>query len=139
MIYGLGMLEMGMTLSYAQLVMDNDAAKMVRRVLQGIPVTDETLAVDLIKQVGARENFLAEEHTVKYMRQYLSQPQIIDRNMRDMWETQGSKDMPTRATEKAIELLESHTPDPLPEGAEAAIRLMIEDTEKELGVISSGK
>jgi len=139
LIYGLGMLEMGMTLSYAQLVMDNDAAKMVRRVLQGIPVTDETLAVDLIKQVGARENFLAEEHTVKYMRQYLSQPQIIDRNMRDMWETQGSKDMPTRATEKAIELLESHTPDPLPEGAEAAIRLMIEDTEKELGVISSGK
>ncbi|NIO04388.1 MAG: Trimethylamine methyltransferase MttB, partial [Proteobacteria bacterium] len=52
LIYGLGMLEMGMTLSFAQLVMDNEFARMIKHVVKGIPVNDETLAVDVIREIG---------------------------------------------------------------------------------------
>lgn len=134
MIYGLGMLEMGITLSFAQLVMDNDFVKMVRRVLQGIPVTDETLAVDVIKRVGARGNFLTEEHTVKHMRQNQSQPRLIDRTMREFWEAKGGLDLTAKAAEKAREILETHKPQPLPDKVVETIRDLREQAEKELGI-----
>ena len=52
MIYGLGMLESGITFDYGQLVLDCEFARMIKHTVQGIPVTDETLAVDAIKEIG---------------------------------------------------------------------------------------
>ncbi len=60
-IYGLGMLEAGVTFNLAQLVMDNDFADMVKWALNGIPVSDETLAVDLIHKVGPFNYYMTEE------------------------------------------------------------------------------
>jgi trimethylamine--corrinoid protein Co-methyltransferase len=60
MIYGPGMLELGVTFDYAQLFIDNEIARMVNKVVEGIPVTDETLAVDLIKKVGSSGQFITE-------------------------------------------------------------------------------
>mgnify|MGYP001136245290 FL=1 len=48
MIYGSGMLELGMTFSMEQMVIDNDIIRMERKVMEGVPVTDETLAVAAI-------------------------------------------------------------------------------------------
>ncbi len=110
MIYGLGMLEMGITMNLAQLVIDNAFAAMIRRVLKGIPVNDEQLAVDVIKRVGARGNFIAEDHTLKFMREYNSQPVYIDREARDAWEAKGSKTLLQKAEERARELLETYKP-----------------------------
>jgi trimethylamine--corrinoid protein Co-methyltransferase len=135
MIYGLGMLEMGITMSLAQLVIDNDFAAMIRRVLKGIPVTDSSLAVDVIKRVGPRGNFIMEEHTIKYMRSEQSQPQLIDRTMRESWEVNGSKDLSQKAEEKAKEILETHKPTPLPQGVAEKLALIREDAEKELGIL----
>ena len=58
MVYGLGMLEMGVTLDFGQLVMDNEFAGMIKHVLRGITVNDETLAVDVIHSVGPFKDFL---------------------------------------------------------------------------------
>ncbi|MBS3970115.1 MAG: trimethylamine methyltransferase family protein, partial [Clostridia bacterium] len=114
MIYGGGMLEMGITMSFGQLVMDNEIIAMTRKVLEGIPVNDKTLAVDVIKSVGARGHFLAEEHTVKHMRK-LSETRLMDRRMRQFWVERGAKDLATTCDEKAREILETHKPEPLPE------------------------
>lgn len=134
MIYGLGMLEMGMTLSYGQIVADNEFAAMIRRVLQGISVNDEDLAVDIIARVGARGNFLTEEHTLKNMKSYQSRPKLIDRNMRDAWAEKGSNTMITKADEMAREILETYTPEPLPENVANKLRTLVEDAEKMHGI-----
>lgn len=134
MIYGGGMLEMGITMSFAQLVMDNEIIAMTRRVLEGIPVNDETLAVDVIKSVGARGHFLAEEHTVKHMKSCQSQPELIDRRMRQFWQERGAKDYREACAEKARYILEHHKPDPVSEEAAKAMRSLIEEREDELGV-----
>ncbi|NIS68578.1 MAG: [trimethylamine--corrinoid protein] Co-methyltransferase, partial [Proteobacteria bacterium] len=47
LIYGMGMLELGVTFSFGQLMIDNEIAGMVKRVVQGIRVADDTLAVEL--------------------------------------------------------------------------------------------
>ena len=133
LIYGLGMIEMGMTIDYGQLVMDNEFARMIKHTVEGIPVNDETLAVDAIKEIGIGKDFLSHDSTYKHMRSQ-SQPKLIDRKMREDWVKEGSTDIYQRALEQARFILENHKPDPLPEDVLAAIRLIVEEAEEELGV-----
>jgi trimethylamine--corrinoid protein Co-methyltransferase len=133
LIYGLGMIEMGMTIDYGQLVMDNEFARMIKHTVEGIPVNDETLAVDAIKEIGIGKDFLSHDSTYKHMRSQ-SQPKLIDRKMREDWVKGGSTDIYQRALEQARFILENHKPDPLPEDVLAAIRSIVEEAEEELGV-----
>lgn len=134
MIYGLGMIELGMTLDFGQLVVDNEIAKMVRRVVAGIPVNDETLAVDVIRKVGAGGHFLVEDHTLHHMKTAQSQSKLFDRTTRQAWKANGSKDLAQRANEEARFILENHKPEPLPAGAAQRIREIIAAAEEEWGV-----
>jgi trimethylamine--corrinoid protein Co-methyltransferase len=133
LIYGLGMIEMGMTIDFGQLVMDNEFAKMIKFLLHGIPVNDETLAVDVIREIGIGKNFLSHDATFKHMRSQ-SQPKLIDRRTREEWEASGSTDISERASEEARRILETHKPDPLPDDVLATIRSIVEEAERELGV-----
>ena len=132
-IYGLGMLEMGITFDLAQLVMDHEIAEMVLHSLQGIPVNDETLSVDIIKEMGIGKDYLAHESTLRYMRSQ-SQAKLIDRRMREDWEAAGSPDIYQRANEKVLEILETYEPPPLPDDVLITIQSIVEEAEKELGV-----
>ncbi len=134
MIYGLGMIELGMTLDFGQLVVDNEIARMVRKVLAGIPVNDETLAVDVIRRVGTGGHFLMEEHTLKHMKTVQSQSTLFDRQTRQNWIAKGGKDLAARANETARYILENHEPQPLPIEVAKKIRESIEETEREWGI-----
>jgi len=133
LIYGLGMIEMGMTIDYGQMVMDNEFARMIKYLVQGIPVNDETLAVDVIKEIGVGKDFLSHGSTYKHMRTQ-SQPKLIDRRMREDWQAAGGTDIYQRALEEARYILENHKPDPLPDDVVAAIRSIVEEAEAELGI-----
>ena len=132
-MYGLGMIEMGMTLDFGQLVMDNEFARMIKHTVKGLPVHDETLAADAIREIGVGKDFHSHERTYKHMRSQ-SQPKLIDRNMREDWIAAGSTDIYQRSLEEAKFILENHQPDPLPEGAAETIRSIVEEAEAELGV-----
>ena len=133
LIYGLGMIESGMTIDYGQLVMDNEFAKMIKYLLRGIPVNDETLAVDVIREVGIGKDFLSHDHTYDHMRSQ-SEPKLISRGMREDWEATGSTDLYQRAREEARHILETHKPDPLPDDVLTTLRSIVEEAEEELGV-----
>jgi len=136
LIYGLGMIEMGMTIDFGQLVMDNEFAKMIKFILQGIPVNDQMLAVDVIHEIGVGKDFLSHDSTFNHMRSQ-SQPKLIDRRMREDWEASGSTDIYQRALEEARHILETHKPDPLPDDVLASMRSIVEGAEEELGVIGN--
>ena len=122
-----------MTIDYGQMVMDNEFARMIKYVVQGIPVNDETLAVDVIHEIGVGKDFLSHENTYRHMRSQ-SQPKLIDRRTREDWEVAGRTDIYERAMEEVRYILENHKPDPLPDGAAEKIRSIVEDSEAELGV-----
>lgn len=130
LIYGLGMLELGVTFSYAQLLIDDEIANMVKRVVQGITVNDETLAIDTIKKVGAGKDFLGQRHTREFMAKEQSKPNLIDRRMRGAWLNRGGKSLAERANEKAKEILENHKPTPLPENVQKKFREIILQAEE---------
>lgn len=125
------MLDSGLIFSYTQLVIDNDIFKMVRKVMQGMLVDDENLAVDIIKSVGPGGDFLMQKHTMQYMRTLPSTPNLIERHNRERWLAKGGKDMAERASKKAEEILASHKPTPLSDEAKSALRTIVEEAEAE--------
>ena len=134
MIYGLGMIDLGMTLDFGQLVVDNEIAKMTRRVLEGIPVSDETIAMEVIRAVGAGGHFLTEEHTIKNMRKLQAQTKLFDRQPYAQWELAGKKELAGRADEKARKILETHKPVALPEDVAGKLRNIVLAAADEFGV-----
>jgi len=132
LIYGAGMLDSGLVFSYAQLVIDNDIFKMIRKVMQGMHVDDENLAVDIIKSVGPGGDFLMQEHTMKYMRTLPSVPNQIERGNRENWLAAGGKGLAERAAERAAEILATHKPLPLNDEATSALRAIVEESDAEM-------
>jgi len=132
LIYGAGMLDSGLIFSYAQLVIDNDIFKMIRKMMQGVLVDDENLAVDIIKSVGPGGDFLMQEHTMKYMRTLPSAPNLIERNNRENWLASGGKGLAERAAERAAEILANHQPEPLSDEAKSDLRTIVEESEAEM-------
>jgi trimethylamine--corrinoid protein Co-methyltransferase len=133
LIYGAGMIESGVTFDLAQFVIDNEIARMIKRVAGGIRVDDEALAVDDIHSVGPFGDFLSLDSTYRHMRD-LTQPQILDRRTRDDWQARGSKDLYTEALEKARDIVAEHRPEPLPGDVAAKIRAIVEETDRAAGV-----
>ena len=132
-IYGAGMIESGVTFDFGQLVMDNEFAKMIKHVVAGIAVDDETLAVEDIAGVGPFGDFLSLDATLKHMRE-LSQPEVLDRRVREDWEARGASDLATRARARALELIDTHEPLPLDADVAKQIRGIIEAANREKGV-----
>jgi len=139
LIYGAGMLELGITFDFAQFIMDNEIFKMIKKVIGGIDVTDANMAVDIIKQVGPGGEFVSHEHTFENFRKEQSSSKLIDRTMRDTWLMNGGKDLTERAYEEANFIINHHQVPPLAPGAEAAIRSIIEAAEEEYGVYRKKK
>jgi trimethylamine--corrinoid protein Co-methyltransferase len=79
----LGLMEADLTVSYEKLVMDDEILGMCDRVLEGIEVNDDTLAVELLIEKGPGEDFLAEPHTVEHMRREFFVPRLANRERRE--------------------------------------------------------
>ena len=131
-MYGLGMLESGITWSHAQLVLDNEFAKMVKQVVRGIPVSDETLAVEVIREVGAFGDYVSHEHTRRHMRTLQSAPVLMERRPRETWQALGGLPAIDRAAEEARRILATHKAEPLPPGAAETIREIVAEGEAAL-------
>ncbi|OGS45033.1 MAG: hypothetical protein A3K76_01695 [Euryarchaeota archaeon RBG_13_57_23] len=108
-----GSLDGSLTTSYEKIVIDNEICGMVSRILKGIEVTDETLAVDEIVRIGPAASYLGTPYTLHHFRKEQFIPELLDRKSRDLWEAAGRKDMAQVAREKARWILENHTPEPL--------------------------
>ncbi|MCF8105659.1 MAG: trimethylamine methyltransferase family protein [Desulfohalobiaceae bacterium] len=130
MLYGLGMLESGITFDYGQLVLDCEFARMIKKTIQGFAVTDDSLALDVIREVGQFGEFLTHEHTFRGMRGQ-SRPELIDRRTRSAWENSGRPDIRERAMDKVRHILETHEPEPLPDGVREELRAIVAETEQE--------
>lgn len=114
-ISGPGMLNFENCQSFEKLVIDNTICGMALRLVDGVRVEDETLAVDLIRKVGPGGMYLAEKHTKEWLRKEQFIPsKIIDRQEMKAWKAAGSKDVVQRAREIVEKILKEHKPEPLP-------------------------
>ena len=126
--HDVGYIEYGLTASMEMTVMSDEVIGMVRRILGGIPVSPETLALDVIDRVGPGGHFLEEEHTLRHFRENWY-PTLLNRTSFSAWEESGGASYGELANRRARDILERHRPQLLPEDVQAAIRAIVRRAE----------
>jgi len=131
MIGEAGTIDSNSTTDPVKLVIDNEVSGMVSTVLKGLNVDDETLALDLIKQIGPGGLFMRTKHTLKHWREQQWEARISERRNWSEWEQSSSKDTYQRAKERAKDILKTHYPDPLPEDVSKLLDGILKEAEKQ--------
>ncbi len=107
-IAGMGHVEHCYTYDPVLLVLDNDYVGMVRRLMRGIEVTDDTLGMEAILRVGPGGNYLIDDHTIKFFKTEYYTPKTVNRFVRNVWISKGAKDANELARERARKILAEH-------------------------------
>jgi trimethylamine--corrinoid protein Co-methyltransferase len=108
-----GQLENLLTFSPLQLVIDAEIARVIRRIVGAFDVTDETLALDVIAEVGPGGAFIDHPHTAITFRREFFLSDLLARFNWEGFARQDFRGLEERALEKAGRLLKEHHPDPL--------------------------
>ena len=120
--------------SLVWLYLDNEVMEYVRRIVRGFEVNADTLATEVVRQVGPGGNFLAEEHTVEHFRKELWLPGTAwTRESWDAWAGGGKRSMAERIKDELKRILDSHKPEPLEAETAKQVDLIVETAKRELG------
>jgi trimethylamine--corrinoid protein Co-methyltransferase len=125
LVHDMGYLESGLTGSLAQLVVCDELVSWVRSALAPVEITEETLALDVIDEIGPDGQHLDSLHTLRHYRDRWY-PQVLDRMGYESWAARGGKDLARIAAERAEVLLKEHEPEPLPEKIRECIQAVVD-------------
>jgi len=112
-ISGIGCVDGGMTISFQEMLMDNEMTAMTRRTLDGFEISEDTLALESISRVGPRGNFLADVYTLENCRRHsLYAPEVFSYHNFATWRNE-SKYLPQKTAETVDSILAAHEVPPL--------------------------
>jgi trimethylamine--corrinoid protein Co-methyltransferase len=133
LVHDVGYLESGLTGSFDMAVAINEVIGMVKRIMSGLEINDDTLALDVIDRVGPGGQFIDDEHTLRHFRGAWF-PRLLDRRNYESWADDGKKTMGERLNKRVKEIFAEHVPDPVPAGTAERIRGVISAAESRLGL-----
>jgi trimethylamine--corrinoid protein Co-methyltransferase len=109
MVWGIGQLESEISVSLEQAVIDDEIIGPLKRIQRGIEIDDETLALEVIKEVGfpllSGKNYLEHEHTTKHFKEEMFFPKLSNRKTREDWLALGGKTLEDQAKRRCKEIL----------------------------------
>ena len=121
LIHDVGYLDSGLTGSLESILLGAEQIRWVKQFIAGIEVSAETLAQELIADVGPAGQFLDRDHTLKHLRRKICKPYVLDHKGYDAWVSGGAKDYAARAQEFVTELLDSHRPPALDDSTDRVL------------------
>lgn len=124
MAHDVGYLDSGMTNSIEQVVICDEIIAYTRQFMKELDVCDETLALDLIDQVGPDGDFMGSPHTRKHFREDWY-PQLFERRNYDGWKKGGGLTLGQKAQQKALDILKNHVPEPLAPGIQQELDAIV--------------
>jgi trimethylamine--corrinoid protein Co-methyltransferase len=113
--HDVGYLDFGRTGSLEMIVIVDEMIDLIRRMKKGIPIDGQTLALDVIQEVGPAGEYLSHEHTFKHLRSTQWRPKLISRSGYEEWEASGKMTLLDRARIKLDAILQTHHPEPIPD------------------------
>jgi trimethylamine--corrinoid protein Co-methyltransferase len=132
LIHDVGYMAAGMACSLEQLVMGNEVVGMTKRFVQGIKVTKETLARQVIEDVGPGGHFLVQQHTMDHFKEELWTANLMNRQTIDAWKTAGQPTMADRVKEEITHIRDTHKPQPLSDKVISELERLAREGEKEI-------
>lgn len=130
LIHDVGYLESGLTSSCDSIVLCNEIIGMVKRFIRGVEINDESLALDVINEVGPGGNFIATEHTLRLFKKEIWLPELLNRKNYDAWVNDGRKSLADVVNEKTRWILEHHKPTQITELIRKKLINIIEGSER---------
>lgn len=124
LIHDVGFLEYGNTSSLEMVTMADELVAMSRFFTRGIPVSEQTLALDSIERVatgGPGSIFLTDDHTFEHFMEAQFLPRLLDRSRYDSWKQAGATNLYERCNREARRILEEHRPPAKPDPVLEAI------------------
>ena len=128
LVHDVGYIDNGLTASFQMLVTMDEVAGLVKRIMGGIEVSDETMAIDVIDEVGPAGHFLSTDHTYRHFKENWF-PKLFDRSTYETWRTNGGTTLGERAAAKAQEILETHQPEALSDRVKAELKSIVQQAE----------
>jgi len=130
LVHDVGFLDCADIGSLSLVVLADEVIAMVKRIMRGVEVNQETIMLDLIEKVGPGEHFLAERESVSLCRSEIWVPKHLDRDPYIIWEQKGAISMETRLNEIVKKILSTHQPAPLPPRAAEKIERILAAAER---------
>jgi len=131
-VHDVGFMDAGLQGSLQNMVIANEILGFLRAATAGVVVNDETLALDVIEELGPTGNYLGHDHTLRHFKEpYYSK--LIDKNPFSVWEKRGASSMEERAAKFADGVLSSHKPEPLPADVQKAIKAIVQREQARVG------
>lgn len=121
LVHDVGYLEAGLTTSPEMIVFTGEMIDMMRRFVDGVSLDAQSLALDVIDQVGPGGEFLSTGHTMERFRD-LWKPTLFNRERVEDWMESGGKRLGERLRERTVSILDEHEAEQLPEGVRDDIK-----------------
>jgi trimethylamine--corrinoid protein Co-methyltransferase len=131
LVHDVGYLDCAMTGSLELVAFCDEIIEWVRRYTRKVEINEETLALDLIEQVGPDGTFLDSEHTLKHVREEW-RPDLIDRRSFQRWTERGATTLQQRANQKVRQILATHQPHPFPDDIVSAVNALVQQADEKL-------
>jgi trimethylamine--corrinoid protein Co-methyltransferase len=129
LIHDLGYLESGLTFSFSHLVICDEIVDWIKGFTKDVEVTEETLALNVIEEVGPEGNYLKTEHTRKHYKERWY-PNLFERDTYDSWIGKGGKTLVERASDRVDRILSEHEPESLPSKIKEDLQRIVENAHR---------
>ncbi len=114
-----GILDSINTMSYEQYIIDIEIWSYIKRFAEPVSVNEDTLAADVVDL--SNEQYIWHEHTLKHMRNEIHIPSLVDSDTYDAWWASDTKDIISKASQHAAELLAKAKAPPLDRSVESEL------------------
>ena len=133
LVHDIGYIESGLTCSYEMIVMCDEIIGFVRRLLGGVDISREMMALDVIHEVGPGGSYIETAHTLNHF-QKVWYPRLLDRRTHSPWVEAGKPTAIKAAKEVVREVMASHIPDPLPAATLDTLNEIIAEADARAGL-----
>ncbi len=124
-VHDIGFMDAGLQGSLQLIAICNDILGFLRATTAGVVVNDETLALDVIEELGPTGSYIGHAHTMRHYKEPFYS-KLIDKNPYSVWEKRGATTMEQRAGKIVDEILAKHNPEPLPVDVQQAIHAVVQ-------------
>ncbi len=124
--HGLGWLEGGLCASFEKFIIDAEMVQMMMEFLTPVEVTDDTLGLDAIREVGPGGHFFGAAHTLERYETAFYQPMLSDWRNFETWKEAGAEDATQRANRIFKSVLEHYVAPPMDDGLREALNAFVE-------------
>ena len=131
-VHDVGFMDSGLQGSLQLQVIADDTIGWLRAATRGVPVDEETLALDVVEELGPTGDYLSHQHTMRHFREPFYS-KLADKGTHSQWLARGATTMEERAARQVDKILESHHPEPLPADVQRDLTAIVRREQARVG------